>query len=65
MSSRYDILLAWWRDAIVNEATVAKAMDAVGCSYAENILVNLNKKVQLQFLKCVYVSLIRCASLVL
>lgn len=32
------------------------AMDAIACSYAENILVNLNKKIQLQFLKCVHVS---------
>lgn len=34
------------------------AMDAIGCSYAENILVNLNKKKtnKLKFLKCVHVS---------
>lgn len=37
-----------------DEVAVTTAMDAVGCSNAENFLVNLNNKDKLQFLTCAF-----------
>ena len=39
----------------VDEVTVTTTMNAVGCSYAENFLVNLNNKDKLQFSALVFV----------
>lgn len=44
------------RHSVGDEVSVTTTMDAIGCSYAENFLVNLNNKYKLQFLSRAFVS---------
>lgn len=48
-------MMSYYRHSGVEEVTVTTTMNAVGCSYAENFLVNLNNKYKLQFSACVHV----------
>lgn len=43
------LMMSHYRHSGVDEVIVTTTMNAVGCSYAENFLVNLNNKDKLQF----------------
>lgn len=55
-------MMSYYRHSGVEEVTVTTTMNAVGCSYAENFLVNLNNKYKLQFsafVFCLYLCVVK------